>query len=79
MQVAGIVETALYVFDVTRAAGFYRSLFGFPTLVESGRLVALDVSGRSALLLFPEGGTSEPFPVPGGVGVIPPHDGSRGG
>jgi catechol 2,3-dioxygenase-like lactoylglutathione lyase family enzyme len=36
------------------------------------------VSGRSVLLLFPEGGTTEPFPVPGG-GVIPPHGGSPGG
>ena len=79
MQVGGILETALYVSDIKRAAEFYRCLFGFPTLLERDRLVALDVSGRSVLLLFPEGGTTEPFPVPGGVGVIPPHGGSRGG
>ena len=79
MQVSGILETALYVSDIKRAAEFYRRLFGFPTLLENERLVALDVSGRSVLLLFPEGGTTEPFPVPGGVGVIPPHGGSRGG
>jgi catechol 2,3-dioxygenase-like lactoylglutathione lyase family enzyme len=79
MQVGGILETALYVSDIKRAAEFYRRLFGFPTLLESERLVALDVSGQSVLLLFPEGGTMEPFPVPGGVGVIPPHGGSRGG
>ena len=79
MLVGGILETALYVSDIKRAAGFYCRLFGFPTLLESDRLVALDVSGRSVLLLFPEGGTTEPFPVPGGVGVIPPHGGARGG
>jgi catechol 2,3-dioxygenase-like lactoylglutathione lyase family enzyme len=79
MQVGGILETALYVSDINRAAEFYRRLFGFPTLLESDRIIALDVSGRSVLLLFPEGGTTEPFPVPGGVGVIPPHGGSRGG
>ncbi len=79
MQVGGILETALYVPDIKRAAEFCRRLFGLPTLVESDRLVALDASGRSVLLLFPEGGTTEPFPVPGGVGVIPPHGGSRGG
>ena len=79
MQVGGILETALYVSDIKRSAGFYRRVFGFPTLLESERLVALDVSGRSALLLFAEGGTTEPFPVPGGVGVIPPHGGARGG
>jgi hypothetical protein len=30
------------------------------------------------LLLFPEGGTKDPFSVPGD-GVIPPHGGSPGG
>jgi catechol 2,3-dioxygenase-like lactoylglutathione lyase family enzyme len=79
MQVGGILETALYVSDIKRAAEFYCRLFGFPMLLESHRLVALDVSGRSVLLLFREGGTTEPFPVPGGVGVIPPHGGARGG
>ena len=79
MQVGGILETALYVSDIRRAAEFYRRLFGFPTLLESERLIALDVAGRSVLLLFPEGGTSEPFSVPGGGGVIPPHSGSPGG
>ena len=79
MQVGGILETALYVSDIKRAAEFYCRLFSFPALLESDRLVALDVSGRSVLLLFPEGGTTEPFPVPGGVGVIPPHGGARGG
>ena len=79
MQVGGILETALYVSDIKRAAEFYCRLFGFPALLESDRIVALDVSGRSVLLLFPEGGTTEPFPVPGGVGVIPPHGGARGG
>jgi catechol 2,3-dioxygenase-like lactoylglutathione lyase family enzyme len=79
MQVGGVLETALYVADVKRSAEFYRSIFGFPTLLESERLIALDVAGRSVLLLFPEGGTSQPFAVPGGGGVIPPHGGSPGG
>ena len=79
MQVGGILETALYLSDIKRAAGFYRRLFGFPTLLESERLIALDVSGQSVLLLFPEGGTTEPFSVPDGGGVIPPHGGSPGG
>jgi catechol 2,3-dioxygenase-like lactoylglutathione lyase family enzyme len=79
MQVGGILETALYVSDIGRSAEFYRRLFGFPTLLESERLIALDVAGKNVLLLFPEGGTTDPFPVPGGAGVIPPHGGSRGG
>jgi catechol 2,3-dioxygenase-like lactoylglutathione lyase family enzyme len=77
MRVGGILETALYVADVSRAADFYRSLFGFKTLLESERLIALDVAGRNVLLLFREGGTNEPFAVPGGV--IPPHRGVGGG
>jgi catechol 2,3-dioxygenase-like lactoylglutathione lyase family enzyme len=79
MQVGGVLETALYVSDIQQSAEFYRRLFAFPTLLENDRLIALDVGGRSILLLFPEGGTSEPFPIPSGGGVIPPHGGSRGG
>ena len=74
MQVGGILETALYVADLPRAAEFYRRLFGFGTLLDSERLVALDVAGRNVLLLFLAGATTEPFAVPGGI--IPPHDGS---
>lgn len=71
--VNGILETALYVKDPARSAAFYRRLFAFDTLLESERLVALNVAGRSVLLLFKEGATSEAFPTPGGV--IPGHGG----
>ena len=74
MQVGGILETALYVADLPRAAAFYRRLFGFGTLLDTERLVALNVAGRNVLLLFLAGATTEPFAVPGGI--IPPHDGS---
>ena len=74
MRVGGILETALHVSDLPRSAGFYRRLFGFGTLLEAERLVALDVAGRNVLLLFPEGVTAEPSATPGGV--IPPHGGS---
>jgi catechol 2,3-dioxygenase-like lactoylglutathione lyase family enzyme len=73
MRVGGILETALHVADLARSAGFYPRLFGFDTLLESERLVALHVEGRYVLLLFPQGGTGEPFATPGGV--IPPHGG----
>lgn len=76
-NVDGIIETALSVANVPRSAVFYRRLFGFDVLMESERLVALDVGGRDVLLLFREGSTSEPFTVPGGV--IPGHAGSGGG
>ncbi|HEY7088855.1 MAG TPA: VOC family protein [Tepidisphaeraceae bacterium] len=73
-NVHGILETALYVADVQNSAAFYRRVFGFATLLESDRLIALDVAGRSVLLLFKAGATAEPFPTPGGV--IPGHTGS---
>ena len=77
-SVHGILETALYVKDPQAAAEFYRRLFDFPTLLESDRLIALDVGGRSVLLLFKAGATAAPFETPGGI--IPGHGGSgRGG
>ena len=73
MRVSGILETALYVADPAATAAFYRRLFGFPALLESERLVALDVAGRNVLLLFRAGATGEPFDT--GSGVIPAHAG----
>ena len=73
-SVQGILETALYVSDPPQAADFYRRLFNFGTLLESDRLVALDVAGHDVLLLFKKGATSEPFATAGGV--IPGHGGS---
>ncbi len=73
MQVSGILETALYVADPAISAAFYRRLLGFGILLESERLVALDVAGRNVLLLFRQGATDGPFDT--GGGVIPGHAG----
>lgn len=73
-KVTGILETALYVDDVERAAEFYRSLFGFEVMLQDHRFCALSVAGKDVLLLFLRGGSTEPMQVPGGM--IPPHDGS---
>jgi len=70
-KVERILETALYVRDVQHAATFYRQIFGFEVLLESDRLVALDVSGQSVLLLFKIGATSDPLTLPGGT--VPGH------
>jgi len=77
MKVGGILETALYVADPARSAGFYRGLFGFGVLLESDRLIALEVAGRDVLLLFRAGSTDGPFHAPGGT--IPVHGGSGRG
>lgn len=71
--VHGVLETALYVDDMDRAAAFYDRLFGFPRLFANEALTALDVSGRSVLLLFRRGASARPQETPGGS--IPGHDG----
>lgn len=73
MTINGILETALYVRDPAASAAFYQGLFGFKTLLESERLIALDVAGSNVLLLFHEGATGESFDT--GNGIIPPHFG----
>ncbi len=75
--VTGIVETAVYSKDLRSSLSFYQGLFGFNVLLESPRLVALDVAGRNVLLLFQSGETQEPLPTAGGL--IPGHgDGGSG-
>lgn len=72
--VTGVLETALYVADLDRAAAFYQRVFGWRDLPgEPGRLRPLDVAGRQVLLLFKTGTSDRPNPVPGGT--VPPHDG----
>jgi len=69
-----IVETALYVGDLLRSRAFYVDILGCEPLLESGRLLALSVSGTSVLLLFQRGTTGAPLPTAGGV--VPPHGAS---
>ena len=68
-----VLETALYVADLNRAAAFYSDILGLPCIYEDHRMRAYDVGGNGVLLLFPEGGSLQPIEVPGGS--IPPHDG----
>jgi len=68
-----ILETALYVTDLERAAAFYSDVLGLECLHSDKRMRAYDVGGNGVLLLFPEGGSLEPIETPGGS--IPPHDG----
>jgi catechol 2,3-dioxygenase-like lactoylglutathione lyase family enzyme len=73
-QLDRIVETALYVDDLTRSRAFYIDLLGCEPLLDSARLLALSVGGVSVLLLFRRGATGEPLPTTGGV--VPPHGGT---
>ncbi len=71
--IEGLLETSLYAADIGRTAAFYRDLFGFRTLVDSPRLVAFEVAGRSVLLVFQRGATEDDVADSGGT--IPGHDG----
>lgn len=70
----GVLETALYVEDVPQAQAFYETVLDLKPIFADRRLCALDVAGRSVLLLFQRGSTNETVTMPGGT--IPPHDGS---
>ena len=69
----GLLETALYVAELSRAERFYGRLFGARTLFGDQRMRALSIAERQVLLLFVKGGSAQPNPSPGGT--IPPHDG----
>ena len=71
--VGGILETSLYVDDITRSQAFYQRVFGFELLFADDRLCALNVADRQVLLLFRKGASTEPILTAGGT--IPPSDG----
>jgi catechol 2,3-dioxygenase-like lactoylglutathione lyase family enzyme len=73
--ITGVLETALYVDDLSRSIGFYQGVFGLRLLQQDHRFCAFDVAGRSILLLFLRGASREASPLPWGD-AIPPHDGS---
>jgi catechol 2,3-dioxygenase-like lactoylglutathione lyase family enzyme len=62
-----VLETALYFDDLERAARFYEDVLQLKPLVQSERLHAFDVGGKSVLLLFRRGGSLQ---------ITSPHDGT---
>ena len=73
-RVGAVIETALYVDDLTRSLEFYRGLFGFTLANEPiDRMAALNVTEDQVLLLFKKGTSTEAAVLP--FGTIPPHDG----
>lgn len=73
-RLSRIVESALYVSDLSRSRTFYCDVLGGTVLLDSSRLLALAIGGQSVLLLFQRGATTEPLETPGGV--VPPHGAS---
>jgi catechol 2,3-dioxygenase-like lactoylglutathione lyase family enzyme len=72
-RIDGLLETSLYARNLERTAAFYGELFGFKALVDTPRLVAFEIAGRSVLLVFQAGATQDD--VIDSRGKIPGHDG----
>ena len=53
----GVLETALYVDDLSRARRFYEDVLGLQPVFADQRLCASAVAPKSVLLLFPRGKT----------------------
>lgn len=63
----GILESSLYVADVSRSARFYETIFGFPVISDFGeRGLAMQAGPGQVLLLFKKGASTQ-------IGA--PHDG----
>ncbi len=60
----GLLESCLYVEDPPRSAQFYQSLFGFRSVLEVDRLIALAVRQGQLLLLFKKGASRHLQPGP---------------
>jgi catechol 2,3-dioxygenase-like lactoylglutathione lyase family enzyme len=73
-QLAGVLETSLYVEDLERSIRFYQEVMQFQKLVSDQRFCALQAGQREVLLLFRKGASTQPSVIAGGT--IPPHDGS---
>jgi catechol 2,3-dioxygenase-like lactoylglutathione lyase family enzyme len=72
-KIAGVLETALYVENLNRAAAFYENVLGLKPVNKDQRFAGYVAGPRSLLLLFKRGSTRETAHMPGGT--IPPHDG----
>lgn len=69
-----VLETSLYCDSLAATARFYQDVVGLRVHFSDARLVALDASGSTVLLLFARGASR--MGVTFSEGTIPGHDGS---
>jgi catechol-2,3-dioxygenase len=72
-----LLQTSLYVDDLTRSIGFYQRIFGLSALMADDRFCALNVSSLQVLLLFVKHATTEPIATPGGISRLTMAKGPR--
>ena len=65
-KLSRVLETALYVADLDKAAAFYAEVLGLPCIHADHRMRAYDVGGNGVLLLFPHGRSLQSVETPGG-------------
>ncbi len=70
---SAILETCLYVTNLTRARTFYETLFGYSVMAADDRFCAFEAGRQQVLLLFLHGSDPQGSLMP--FGTIPPHDG----
>ena len=73
-SLTGVIETSIYVDDLDRAARFYEDLFRLNPLHADDRLRAYSVAGKSVLLIFKRGASTDGIALP--FGKLGSHDGS---
>ncbi|UVO51441.1 VOC family protein [Sphingomonas sp. SUN019] len=71
--IAGLLETALYVDDMARSAGFFRDVIGLTVMLETGRLTAFDAGHGGVLLVFARGESTAD--MVSDRGTVAGHDG----
>ncbi len=73
-SLTGILETSIYVDDLARASRFYEEFFGVTRIEGDARFRAYSVAGRSVLLIFKRGASTQVTQLP--FGKMGAHDGS---
>ena len=66
-ETRGLLESCLYVDDLSRSVAFYQHIFGFRAIGNFGRGCALEAGPRQVLLPFRKGGSLD---------IPSPHDGA---
>ena len=71
--IGGILETAIYVDDMARAAAFYEDVLGLAPMLRGERLTAYDAGQSGVLLVFRRGTSRDDIETK--TGIIPGHHG----
>lgn len=70
-EISGMLETCVYVDDLSRASAFYEEVLGLELMTALDRLHAFSVGPRQVLLLFPRELSQHDSRTP--FGLVPGH------